>query len=69
MLRSAGVCFAAAAVAYPFREDALAGGRLAVTAFLATVFVLSTVAAVMVSTPLRSLIAAQLRQPAGASGT
>lgn len=68
MLRPAGACFVAAAVAYPLRDAALAGGRLAATAFLAGVLALSTAAAVMVSAPLRELLAARLRQPAGGSG-
>ena len=38
------------------------------TAFLAGVLALSTAAAVMVSAPLRELLAARLRQPAGGSG-
>ncbi len=62
ILRLTGACFAAAAVAYPLRDLALAGGRLAVTAFLAGILVLSTAACVMACSPLRGLIAARLRQ-------
>jgi O-antigen/teichoic acid export membrane protein len=65
MLRAAVACSAAAAAAYPLHDIALAGGRLATTAFLAGVVALCTAAAVMVSAPLRGLISARLRRPAG----
>jgi O-antigen/teichoic acid export membrane protein len=68
LLRLAGACFVAAAAAYPLRDMALAGGRLAATAFLVGVVALSTAAAIIACAPLRGLIAARLRGAAGSGG-
>ena len=66
--RPAGACFVAAAAAYPLRDVALAGGRLAAASFLAVVLALSTAAAIMACAPLRTWVAARLRRPMTGGG-
>ncbi|MBX3644877.1 MAG: oligosaccharide flippase family protein [Rubrivivax sp.] len=64
LLRAAAACLTAAALAYPLRDAALAGGRLAAAAFLVAVAALATAAAVLACAPLRELLAARLRHSA-----